>query len=215
MGQKVSKVEQVELEGGEAPEVAVNTWRQQFPLDGNSDFVQDHMNIAFCCRDVAKMDFFSPSDPFLKVYIREKNPEEAEILKYFVGDELQVQGSKAWTLLSETPYINDEPNPIFTQLMQLNYKPSKIQHIRVEVYDFDLTTAHDFIGASEFTISEILTAKSSSITRAMQSIRKQQPTGYTTVMLFDDSGQPFKPAFEQNVPAESEPPTRSEAPAAE
>mmetsp|Transcript_7167 Transcript_7167/g.21864 ORF Transcript_7167/g.21864 Transcript_7167/m.21864 type:complete len:210 (+) Transcript_7167:60-689(+) len=179
--------------GGPAPEEAMDVWRSKCLPPTLADESHD-MHLAVCGQKMLKMDLFSESDPFIKVFYLEKDKQEIQIVKYFEGDKLQVIGSGIWTFLGETTWMKDEPNPVFLELFSLKYNPDMIQRFRIEVYDYDYTSTHDFIGAAEFSVSEILSTPSSTYTKPMKNVKERKSTGYLSAALFDSRGLKFTDA---------------------
>lgn len=109
------------------------------------------MMISFSLRDVPKLDTFSDSDPFIVFYaLKKSGGQNSRAMKQLIG---------------KTEVIWDQHNPDFVRQFEVDYYFEEVQNFRVEAYDIDDEdkpddlTKHDFIGAIEFTLSQVATAK--------------------------------------------------------
>ncbi|XP_031566337.1 copine-8-like isoform X2 [Actinia tenebrosa] len=99
------------------------------------------VEIHVSCRDLADMDVFSKSDPFVVMYT-------------------QGIGTKEWREFGRTEYIMDNLNPDFVKTFVIHYFFEEVQKLKFEVYDVDKKSTrledHDFIGSAECTLGSII-----------------------------------------------------------
>ena len=74
------------------------------------------ISLHVSCRNLFKMDVFSPSDPLVKVYAKHAD---------------------TWKLLGETEHIENDPNPDFVKYFEMEYYFEKQQDLKVVVHDVD------------------------------------------------------------------------------
>lgn len=96
-------------------------------------------------RNVPKLDYMSPSDPF-------------------VIFSLQDGRTKRWNQFAFTEIVWDDPNPEFVKPIVLEYMFEEVQNIRLDVYDADSNDLknlanHDYIGYFEFLVGDLVSAK--------------------------------------------------------
>ena len=101
------------------------------------------LQLSFKCNDLINMDTFSKSDPFVVFYQQKGN---------------------MWQKLGQTEIIHDNLNPEWVQKIQAEFHFEQNDKYKVEVYDSDddkakNLSAHDFIGALEFTLHEVVTGR--------------------------------------------------------
>jgi len=116
---------------------------------------QEKVELFISCRNLKNMDFFSKSDPQVRVYLQE-------------------QGT--WKMVGKTETINDNLNPNFTVSFELDFIFEIQQLLRFEVLDIDGPTAFDFIGALEVSLGKIMGAKKQTLIANIYDNTKK-PTG--------------------------------------
>lgn len=99
------------------------------------------VEIHVSCRDLADMDVFSKSDPFVVMYT-------------------QGVGTKEWREHGRTEVIMNNLNPDFVKTFVLHYFFEEVQKLKFEVYDVDSKSTNlrdqDFIGSAECTLGSII-----------------------------------------------------------
>ena len=105
------------------------------------------------------MDTMSQSDPFVVMYKQQGN---------------------MWQKLGTTEVIHDNLNPEFVKKIMVDFHFEQSEKFKVEVYDSDddsqLTknlSAHDFIGALEFSLHEVVTARDQIYTKDLLCNQRQ------------------------------------------
>jgi len=102
----------------------------------------EKVELYISCRKLRNMDFFSKSDPQVRLYI--------------------LNGGK-WSLVGTTETINDNLNPNFAKSFTLDFIFEVQQHIKFEVVDIDGPKDFDYIGSFETTLGKIMGAKKQTI----------------------------------------------------
>jgi len=98
------------------------------------------VDISIHCANLADMDTFSKSDPF--------------VVAYMALDASARQTGVGWEEIGRTEIVWDNLNPHFAHSFRLNYHFERLQYVRFDVYDADTPTnvgslaKHDFIGTT-------------------------------------------------------------------
>ncbi|CAD8105544.1 unnamed protein product [Paramecium sonneborni] len=96
--------------------------------------IQQKLELFISCRDLANMDIFSKSDPYVV---------------------LQIQKNKKWYDFGKTEIIQDNLNPNFTKTFIIDYFFECQQPLKFIVNDDDGKGQFDFIGSVETTLGRI------------------------------------------------------------
>jgi len=109
---------------------------------------------------LAKLDMTSKSDPFAVLYVRSTNPE------------------KPWEEIGRTETVKNNENPKFVKAFDFEYAFEKMTEIRIEVYDRDSGSEkladHDYIGASETTLVQIVTSPGQTLVLSLENEHKRR-----------------------------------------
>ncbi|DBA04620.1 TPA: hypothetical protein N0F65_012203 [Lagenidium giganteum] len=101
------------------------------------------VELSFSAKDLKDRDVLSKSDPFAVVYTKPR-------------------GSAQWVKLGQTEVIKDNLNPSWAKQFLLDFYFQEQQPLRVEIYDEDekggKLSQQDVIGATEFTLGQIMGA---------------------------------------------------------
>eukprot|EP01083_Nonionella_stella_P052000 138161_1 len=136
--------------------------QQQQPVQygGQGAVLSEQLEIFISCRNLPKMDFNSPSDPF--VVISQKNEKNNQLYE-----------------LCKTEVIQDNNDPEFSKQIKIEYKFEEVQMIQLDVYDADspnLTklSDHDYIGHCAFVLGDLVTANGSKLAMKLKD-KKSKP----------------------------------------
>ena len=135
-----------------------NSWQQRSQQDGN--FVPGQclapmstVELSLKGKDLADMDLFSKSDPFCVLYIKDSK-------------------SGGWICIDRTETIDNTLHPEWQKKFVLQYKFEERQLLKFEVYDADDKSTnldnHDFIGATEISLGEIVSAGGRGLSKHLQ-----------------------------------------------
>merc|ERR1712113_625120 len=98
-----------------------NIMAQYVPDQKNADLTQSHLKekveLFIQCKDLVQKDFNSESDPFVVIFIRDKNGRFNE--------------------MGRTEVIKDNANPSFATQFKMHYYFEEEQILRFDVYDED------------------------------------------------------------------------------
>ena len=86
------------------------------------------------------MDKFSPSDPLVQVFMKI---------------------NEQWVMIGETEKIENDANPSFAKLLELDYHFERQQPMKFECYDVDGSGSSrqlSLIGTSEFLLANVMGA---------------------------------------------------------
>lgn len=112
------------------------------------------IELALTAADLEDMDTFSKSDPFCVVYTKESGG-----------------GPDKWICIGKTETIMNTLNPAWQTKFVMEYKFEARQLLKFEVYDSDSDSArledHDFIGACECSLGEIVSAQGRGLTKSL------------------------------------------------
>ncbi|XP_043246463.1 copine-8-like [Amphibalanus amphitrite] len=115
---------------------------------GSATAPVSQVELTLSCRNLADMDVFSKSDPFIVVYVAH-------------------QGMKSWTEFKRTEVIYDNLNPDFATKINMAFHFEEQQRLRFEVYDIDAPSEdlskHDFLGYRECTLGELVSSRTSQL----------------------------------------------------
>ncbi len=103
-------------------------------------------------KDLMDMDFFSKSDPYIKVYF-------------------QVNSHAKEQLICRTETIDNNLNPVWKKPILLSYIFEAVQYVRFEVYDDD-GGKDDFIGMARETLGTFTGAKHQTTILTLQNPKK-------------------------------------------
>ncbi|GKT16392.1 Copine like protein [Aduncisulcus paluster] len=90
--------------------------------------------------DIDKKDVFGASDPYLCIYRSQ-------------------EGSSAWSEVARTKVLKDTLNPIWPTIevsIQSLCNGDVDRPVKIECYDYDKHSDHDFIGSAETTVSQMI-----------------------------------------------------------
>ena len=121
------------------------------------------LELSFKCNNLVNMDTFSKSDPFVVFFKKAGN---------------------MWQKLGQTETIYDNLNPEFVQKVRVDFHFEQNDRYKVEVYDSDDDKSknlsnHDFIGAYEFTLHEVVTSRDQSLTKPLTNPNRSKPGDIT------------------------------------
>ena len=113
---------------------------------GSAGIATTDIELSISGRNLRDMDFFSKSDPMCVVYTKPFD-----------------QPAKGnWKEIARTECLENDLNPNFAAKVRLRYVFEQQQLLRFEVYDIDSESDdlqdHDFIGAAECTLGQIVSA---------------------------------------------------------
>ncbi|XP_037082721.1 copine-8-like, partial [Pollicipes pollicipes] len=115
---------------------------------GSARTPTSQIELTLSCRNLADMDVFSKSDPFIVVYVASG-------------------GSDAWQEYKRTEIIYDNLNPDFATKVVVTYHFEEQQRLRFDVYDVDAPSPelsrHDFLGRCQCTLGELVSQRSSQL----------------------------------------------------
>jgi len=123
----------------------------------------ERIELYFNGRNLKDLDFFSKSDPFLRLYFQE-NP--ASILKE----------------VGRTETVNDNVNPDWKQSFQLNYIFEARQELKLEVYDDDGNEA-ELIGRVFTTLGALVGARNQTSVLTLKDMQDKKETGKVIVRV--------------------------------
>lgn len=116
--------------------------------------LSNKLQLGFKCEDLPNMDTFSKSDPFVVLY------------------KFDTKGHP--TQIGKTEVIHDNLNPEFIKKILVDFHFEQKEMFRIAVYDSDddsqMTkdlSRHDYIGALDFTLHEVVTARDQIMTKPM------------------------------------------------
>jgi len=120
------------------------------------------VELAVTCAHLADMDVFSKSDPFCVLYLKD-------------GDR--------WQEVERTETIDNTLHPQFQKKFVMQFRFEERQLLRFVVYDSDSDSArledHDFIGAMECSMGEVVSQQTRGLTRRLDgegSVRNDKQT---------------------------------------
>lgn len=93
--------------------------------------------LFFKGRELADLDVFSKSDPFVVAHVKE-------------------EGQAEWAKVGQTEVVDNELNPNFQTPVRLTYSFEKKQHLRFEVFDDDGGGDKELIGEAFTTLPELV-----------------------------------------------------------
>mmetsp|Transcript_60509 Transcript_60509/g.161332 ORF Transcript_60509/g.161332 Transcript_60509/m.161332 type:complete len:625 (+) Transcript_60509:40-1914(+) len=144
---------------------------------------QTAIRLQFKCANLVNKDLLGKSDPFIIVDLQE--------------------GVGKYTRIGCTEVIKDNINPVFEKKVELEYIFEKKQRLRltvIDVDDFDKPPteyhpnmeAGDLLGTAEVTLSEIMGARSWTVTKELSAQIKNKNYGTVTIqgLRLDDSVRP-------------------------
>lgn len=107
------------------------------------------VELSISCSSLPNLDLLSKSDPICVLYTKASTAKS---------------GRDSWVKYGMTEMIKDNLNPKFAKTFTLDYYFEEIQTLKLEVYDVDDVShisdlsRHDFIGAVEVTLAEVVSA---------------------------------------------------------
>ena len=110
--------------------------------------------IDFCASNVKNVEWFSKSDPFLRIY----RPSD----KYVTCNQPSTIPENQWVLVQETEYIKDNLNPDFKPFTITGAKLCKNcpeAWLRLEIWDNSKSGKHLKISTGYFTVFSMMTGK--------------------------------------------------------
>ena len=110
------------------------------------------------------MDFFSKSDPYVKVYFK-NSPQRQQML------------------IGRTETIDNNLNPNFVKSFTLDYIFEVKQELFFEVFDYDDGKNDDFIGSVRTTLGAIAGAKNQTCFLNLEGNKKNKNPGKLIVRL--------------------------------
>ena len=102
------------------------------------------ISLHVSCRNLFKMDVFSPSDPLVKIYTKE-----------------QTRKGEQWKLLGATEHIENDPNPNFVKYFEMEYFFERQQWLKVVVHDVDQVNGRQelsLIGETKLKLGQVMGA---------------------------------------------------------
>lgn len=128
------------------------------------------VELSLCCTNLADMDVFSKSDPFLVLYQEER------------------ERSGKWIEIGRTETIDNTLNPEWQKKFVMDFLFEKRQLLRFDVYDSDSGSKsvddHEFIGQMECSLGEIVATGQKGLTRALVGEKEGQTITVTSEELF-------------------------------
>lgn len=97
---------------------------------------QSLVSLRIALKDLPRLDIADKTDGYCKVYVAEQPPSGAK---------------PAWTFIAKTEVVKDNQSPSFSTAISLPFKFEEVQMLKIEIWDFDNTTADDYIGEFETT----------------------------------------------------------------
>ena len=95
------------------------------------------VSLHISCQNLANMDMFSKSDPWVEVYFSNDGKTES------------------YEFIGKTETIENSLNPIFVTSFELSFYFERNQKIRFEVFDIDISSK-EFIGSIETSMAKIM-----------------------------------------------------------
>jgi Ca2+-dependent lipid-binding protein len=102
------------------------------------------VEIYLSARNLLDKDFFSKSDPYIKLYFK-RDPSHKE------------------TYVGRTETINNNLNPNFNTAFKLDYVFEIHQELRFEIFDYDNGIEDDFLGEVKCSLGAVAGAKSQTL----------------------------------------------------
>ena len=113
---------------------------------GTAGIAKTEVELSISGRNLRDMDTFSKSDPLCVVYLRNTN-----------------HAGEKWSEIARTECIDNNLNPDFATKVNIEYLFEEQQFLKFDVYDMDSDSRdlkhHDFIGSSECTLGQIISAR--------------------------------------------------------
>jgi len=108
------------------------------------------LDLFVSCKNVPKLDVMSPSDPFVVFSMRNNKSDQYQVFEY-------------------SEIVWDNSNPDFVKQIQIDYLFEEVQRIKLDFYDADSNdqhdlSQHDYIGAFEFLVGDLVTANGQKLT---------------------------------------------------
>eukprot|EP01080_Neovahlkampfia_damariscottae_P006237 gene6237-10243_t len=118
------------------------------------DSLSSKIDIRVKCKDLVKLDTFSPSDPQCILYC--KDPKKGK-----------------WYEIGRTEFIQNEPNPVFSKTFQMQFRFEETQELKFLILDIDNSSSNniedqDTIGELYCTVAEIVGSKASTLTKPLK-----------------------------------------------
>ena len=117
---------------------------------GTAGVAKIEVELSISARNLLDLDIFSKSDPMCVVYTRDDS-----------------RAGQNWNEIGRTECIDNNLNPEFATKIQIQYLFEQRQILKFEVYDIDSDSQqlqdHDFIGSTECTLGQIVSAGSNGL----------------------------------------------------
>jgi hypothetical protein len=127
-------------------------------------------DLRMACRALPNMDVMSLTDAY--VVVSEKDVVTGQ-----------------WRKLGQTERVDDSLNPDFVTPVRCAYLFETVQELRFEVFDFDSPTVSEFVGQTEFVLTDVVLADSRSRTVPLKSKDGKKTRGTITVFADDAGGR--------------------------
>lgn len=113
---------------------------QQVPTNDTMQKVEIYLS----ARNLLDMDFFSKSDPYVKVFFK-RAPNQKQ---FYLG---------------KTETVQNNLNPNFTTSFKMDYIFEAHQQLRFELFDYDNGTNDDYLGSARCALGAVAGAKSQTL----------------------------------------------------
>lgn len=125
---------------------------------------QSSLKLILGVRQVDKMDRFGLSDPFLVLYKKGADGSKTQLYETEVSE---TESRESTPPTSPSERTSDRTYQVHHKTLNASFKEFEIsaagllddEHIYVECYDWNQVSSRDFIGATEFTVSQLLSIK--------------------------------------------------------
>lgn len=146
----------------------------KFAHQGNVNLLSEELEIFVSCRNLPKVEFSSPSDPFIVI------SQKIDSINIKNGSNVKICDRIRYQELAKTEVIMDNHNPDFSKQIKIIYKFQEVQIIRLDVYDADTKnmsklTYHDYIGYCEFVLGDLVSTQNSKLVIKIKNRKTQQP----------------------------------------
>jgi Ca2+-dependent lipid-binding protein len=120
------------------------------------------MELFISCQNLADLDIFTVSDPYIIMYVKNKGNCIISIFKY------------AGLEYGRTELIWNNLNPTFAKSFIIEYFFEVQQYLRFDVYHYIGPKRSTLIGSANMTLAELVGSRDKSLTRELLNQRGRQ-----------------------------------------
>eukprot|EP01083_Nonionella_stella_P084779 234765_1 len=159
----------------------VNAVQRSIHSEASIATLSDKLDLNFSLRNIPKLDYLSPSDPFIVVSVK---------------DEVH----NRYNVVGKTEIVWDNPHPDFSKDIRINYLFEEVQYVRLDMYDADEhqtvdLSKHDYIGTAEFVVGDLVTTNGQKIVmeirdrtgKKLKKVKGSQPLVIVRAQEIDDN----------------------------